>query len=588
MTCHFRLVLSLFVVWAAIDWRSRPQLCQAADKADVVLLSGHIATLDDDERFVQALAIRDGRILRSGSSDEIQKLVGPKTTTIRLQGRTVIPGLIESHCHAIGVGINALNVPYADLRSIQALQRWVRNRAKDLPAGRWIHVPRTDITRIDEMRYPSRDELDQASATHPVVMTASRKHVLNSVAWETIGVKQDTDEVAGAKIVRDEQGRPWLLSGGSQLLNDATPKPEHSDEEKLSALRRVHQVYSSVGITSIFERALNADGWKMYDTLRKRGELDLRVTGTIRQQFRSGDHVRDFTKKLGLKTGDGDDRLRVGPLKITVDGGIHWGTARLSEPFGSRRINFYKIGTLVDPDYRGDIRYSVDQMRDIFHAGHELGWQMCVHVAGDAGVDRVLDALDQVNQKLPIEDRRFTLTHAYFPSPDIIKRCRALGVCVDTQTYVFYRDARFIHRIYGRDWSERFIGVGGWYRHGVPVAVNSDHMIGLDPDRAMNSFNPFLQLYVTVTRRDVYGNQYGESHRLNRSEALRCMTSNAAYLSFDEAKKGTLEPGKLADLVVLDRDYFTCPEEEIRAIRPVMTMVAGQVTYRRNSEADSR
>ena len=551
----------------------------AADPPDLILTGGRIATLDEQNSFVEAIAIRDGLIRATGTTAAIRRMAGPETREIKLAGRTVIPGLIETHCHAIGVGLSAMNVPYRDLRSIGEIQAWVQERAQEVPAGRWIQVPRADITRLAEMRFPTRDELDGASATHPVSLTSARKEALNGAAWKALGVEKNSDELSGAKIVRDDKGRPWLLSGGSQYIRKHVPRPEYSKEEKLRALKRVHDAYVSVGITSIFERALNADGWRLYQALKHRGDLQLRVTATIRQQFSSGKQVEDFTTKLCLTTGSGDDWLRVGPLKITVDGGIHWGTAHLREPFGPRRINFYKNETLVDPDYNGQLRYSVDQMRDVFLAGHKLGWQMCCHVAGDAAVDRILDALEAVNEELPLKDRRFTLTHAYFPVKDAIERCRRLGVCVDTQSYVYYRDARFINRIYGPNWSSRFIGVGEWYRGGVPVTINSDHMIGLDPDHSMNSFSPFLQLFIAVTRRDAYGNVYGEHQKLSRTEALRCVTTNAAWLGFDEGRKGTLEPGRFADLVVLDRDYFTCPENDIAAIRPTLTIVAGPITF---------
>ncbi len=208
-----------------------------------------------------------------------------------------------------------------------------------------------------------------------------------------------------------------------------------------------------------------------------------------------------------------------------------------------------------------------------------MGWQMCCHVTGDAGVDRVLEALENVNEQLPLNDRRFTLTHAYFPAHDQMPRLRKLGIGVDTQSYLYYRDARFIHRIYGPDWAERFIATGMWYGYGIPVAINSDHMSGLEPDHSMNSFNPFLALSIAVTRRDVYGNVYGKHQRLRREEALRCMTTNPAWLSFDESRKGRIVPGYLADMVVLDRDYFACAEEEIAKIKPVLTVVDGKVVF---------
>ena len=179
---------------------------------------------------------------------------------------------------------------------------------------------------------------------------------------------------------------------------------------------------------------------------------------------------------------------------------------------------------------------------------------------------------------------RFNLIHAYFPSEALAARAKQLGVGVDTQSYVYFKDADFIAKIYGPAWAERFIGLGTWYRAGVPVSPNADHMIGLDPDRAMNAFNPFLMLYVAVTRRDDFGNVHGEHQKLTRLEALRTVTAHAAWQSFDEEVKGSLEPGKLADFVVLDRDYLECPKEEIREIQPVKTVVGGRVVFEGKAE----
>jgi predicted amidohydrolase YtcJ len=288
--------------------------------------------------------------------------------------------------------------------------------------------------------------------------------------------------------------------------------------------------------------------------------------------------VEQFVSSLGLKPNSGDDWLKTGPLKITVDGGIHWGTTYLSEPYGDRRIQFYR---LLDAQYRGDLRFSVPQMAEIFAAGHKLGWQMSCHITGDAGVDAVLDALAASHQVAPVSDRRFTLIHAYFPTPAAVARCRQLGVVVDTQSYLYYRDADTLADVYGHDWAERFIGLGEWVRGGVKTAINSDHMLGLDPNHAMNSFNPALALYIAVSRKTDSGKVYGSQQKLSREEALGAMTTSAAFLSFDEAKKGALEPGKLADLAVLDRDYFTCPEEEISQINVVLTVVGGSIVYQR-------
>ena len=345
----------------------------------------------------------------------------------------------------------------------------------------------------------------------------------------------------------------------------------------MAAMKQVHAIYNSVGITSIFERATAREQWDLFKSMKDSGDLTVRATLTFRRGMKSAENVRKFIEDLGLKPREGDDWLRAGPLKVTADGGIHWGTTYLTEPFGKKRTDFY--GLKDDPEYRGNLSYTVDEMAEVFGEAHRLGWQASAHITGDLGITRVLDALDKIDKTEPVAKMRFHLIHAYFTTPDILKRGKRLGVCVDTQSYLYLKDADFIAKIYGKDWAERFIPLGDWHRAGIPVASNSDHMSGLDPYHSINSFNPFLMLYAAVSRKDDFGNVYGEDQKLTRMEALRTVTMNPAFMSFDEKIKGSLEVGKLADLVVLDSDYLECTEEEIREIKPTLTMVGGKVVF---------
>lgn len=556
-----------------------------AEVADQILLNGKILTVDAEDSIVDSIAIRGDRILATGASGEIQKLRGVDTVVIDLDGKCVIPGLTETHCHSIGVARASLGTPYEDYSDIAGMQAVIRKIAKETPAGKWIRAPRVEITRLTERRHPTTAELDAACDTHPVIFTASRKSALNSPALELLGF---TDDVApsSVEIVRDSEGGIRLLGNGLSLLlvkNIENVSPPEG--ELLAAMQRVHGIYNSVGITSIFERASDRSGWNLFSKLRDNDQLSVRTTMTFRRQMNTAEKVRQFTEELRLKPRQGDDWLRAGPLKITVDGGIHWGNTYLSEPFGSRRNAFYALPD--DPEYRGDIRYSLDEMTKVFAEGHRLGWQMSCHVTGDAGVDRVLQALEGAGPEIPTKRMRFNLIHAYFPTASAAARAKKLGLSVDTQSYTYFMDADFISKVYGPEWAERLIGLGEWVRAGVPVSPNSDHMVGLDPDRAMNSFNPFLMLYIAVSRKDQFGKIHGEHQKLTRPEALRTLTMYAAWQSFDEQSRGSLESGKLADLVILDRDYLNCPEEEIREIKPILTMVGGKPAYRIKSSAGS-
>lgn len=549
---------------------------------DTVLLDGKIVTMDSAERIVEALAIRDGRVLAAGTNAEIERLIGERTEVVRLDGEMVLPGFIETHCHAIGVARDSIHNTYAELSSIAEIQNWIRRRALEVPAGQWIEVPRNEITRLKERRHPTPAELDAACTTHPVLYTSALKHALNSAGFRAIGVTDAQSTIPDGEIVRDDQGRPVLIRGGNATIRrHMSPSPPVSREEALAALAKLLRRYNEVGITSIFERATDREGFEIFRTLHDRGQLTTRVTATFRFSARTAQQVEDYVKRLGLKPRGGDDWVRAGPLKITLDGGIHWGTTRLSEPYGQRRIQFYR---LTDPSYRGEQSYRVDEMTTIFETGNRLGWQLGVHVTGDEGTERVLDAVQAVAAKDPtIRDRRFSIIHSYFPSPEIARRAKALGACVDTQGYLYYKDADAMAEVYGQTWAERFIGLGDWVRAGVPVALNSDHMLGLDPNQAMNSFNPLRMLSIAVSRRTQSGQIYGPQQRLSRLDALRTVTTWAAYLSFDESNRGSLEPGKLADLVVIDRDYLTCPEEQIRDIQVCRTIVGGKTVYRREA-----
>ncbi|QDV20199.1 N-substituted formamide deformylase precursor [Gimesia panareensis] len=548
----------------------------AAETATLIFKNGKVITLDKQSRIAEAIAIREGKILAVGSNAEMQPFQGAQTKVVSLDGKTVIPGLIESHVHALRAARGELIQPHQELNSVAEIQAWIREKVKEVPPGRWITVPRTDITRLKERRRPTPAELDAACSTHPVYMNIARKNVLNTRGFELIGIRKKGDTLSGARIIFDDDGKPLMMEGGGGAISKLIPRETVPAEATREALKKLHAIYNSVGITSILERGSRVDEYREYELLKEQNELTVRMTMTIREQLRSAAAVKEFTEKLGLITGDGDDWVRVGPLKISVDGGIHWGSTRLSEPYGEKRIKFY---VLEDPEYRGDLAYSRELMAEIFEAGQKLGWQMCCHATGDGSVNEILSALEDVNQRLPVKGRRFCITHAYFPSHKSVKRSKALGVCYDTQTYLFYRDADAINQVYGPSWVNRFMGLKMFVDAGVPVAINSDHMNGFDPDHSMNAFNPFLALYIAVSRRDIYGDVYGPHQKLSREEALRCMTSDAAYISFEEDKKGTLEPGKLADLVVLDRDYLKCPEEEIKQIKPLLTILDGKVVF---------
>ena len=346
-------------------------------------------------------------------------------------------------------------------------------------------------------------------------------------------------------------------------------------------LEGVHRQYVRTGITSVIERGATVEGYRAYEALQRAGRLNVRATVTFRIPHpEDAAQVERFITGLPFSFGSGDDWLKVGPLKIFVDGGILLGTAFMRDPYGAGAHDLYAID---DPAYRGFLTLTPEQIRSAIAMGHKHGWQMVAHVTGDAGVDAVLDAFAAAQAQRPSPDPRYTLIHAYFVHPDSAARAARLGVLVDTQPAWYYKDADALAAGLGRERLAHFIGLRTLRQAGVDVAINTDHMFGLDRDEALNPFNPFLTMYAATTRRTQSGAIVSGGEAVSREEALRMMTSAAARFSFDEKTRGSIEVGKLADFVVLDTDIMTCPPDRLRAIQPEMTVIGGRVAYERTA-----
>ena len=315
----------------------------------------------------------------------------------------------------------------------------------------------------------------------------------------------------------------------------------------------------------------------MYQRLRRENRLHVRATVTI-QLPRAEDRaaVRQFIEQLPFKPGDGDEWVKPGALKIVADGGILAGTSFMRQPFGVQSRSLYGVD---DKAYRGFLSLTRAQIDDAFAVGHSMGWQMAAHVTGDAGVDAVLDAIEAAQATGGGSNRRHTLIHAYFPDAATAARAARLGVMVDTQPAWLYKDADALTEALGAGRLQHFIGLRTWLDAGVRAAINTDHMFGLDPNQAMNPFNPFLTMAVAVTRKSEGGAVVGEAESISRERALRLMTIDAARLSFDESNRGSIEVGKLADFAVLSDDLLSCPADRIKDITVQLTVLDGRVVY---------
>lgn len=552
------------------------------EPADLVVRNARVLTADAAFTVARAFAVRGERFAYVGTDEGVRRYIGPATRVLDAGGRTVLPGLIDTHVHALGVAAQEAEEPFATLSSIGEVQEWVRRKAASAPAGEWIRIPRSYPTRLREGRFPTREELDAAAPRHPVVFDGAYAQVVNGEGLRRLGITRETPSPAGGEIVKDARGEPTgLLRNLRDLIARHLPSRTAPEDEILRRLEEVHRKYLEVGLTSVAERGATLEGWRRYRRLKEEGRLRVRAEVTILlDSGGTAEGAERFIRSLPFRPREGDDWLRVGPLKITADGGILIGTAYMREPYGPGAARLYAV---TDPGYRGTPTLTPAQIRDLVRTGHRLGWPMAAHVTGDAGVDMVLDAVEAAAVEAPFRGRPFTLIHAYFPDAATVRRAARLGVRVDTQPAWFYKDGDALGDALGADRMARFLGLRAWLDGGVTVAINTDHMFGTDPDGAMNPFNPFLTMDVAVRRRTEGGRVLAPEQAVTRAEALRMMTIDAARLLGEEDRRGSIEPGKLADFAILSGDFLGCPPERFRELRAEVTAVGGRVVFERGS-----
>jgi predicted amidohydrolase YtcJ len=570
---HWRwIALVLAVVLAAVAAR--------AQAPDIIYYNARILTMSPGQPSAQALAIRGDRFSAVGTNADVLKTAGPKTRKIDLGGKCIVPGIIESHVHPIGAALSEIDGEVPLLHSIPEIQAYIREQAKKTPPDRLIFVPKIYSTRLQEGRYPTRYELDQAAPGREAMTDNGYGSILNSALLKKLGIDRDTPQPANGRIEKDEKGEPnGLVLGATQLLRgvrDQRGSHPPTDEDRLWALKSMLHRYNSVGITSIYDRGEGPDGFRAYQTLHDRGELTARATVTYMMRAEgTPKDVRQEVERIPFVTGMGDNWYRVGTLKTVIDGGILLGTAYLREPYGPNT----QVYGFLDPTYRGVLSVKPENVMEMVKTGAALGWQMTSHTTGGGATDLLLDAYEAANRIKSIEGRRFTVTHGNFPDARAIERSKKLGVVYDLQPFWLYLDADALKDVFGPERMKYFQPLRALFDAGVVVGGGSDHMIRFDPRKATNPYHPFLGMWIAITRKTVGGRVVNPEQRITRMEALKMWTWNGAYLMFAEKEKGSISPGMLADLAVISKDYATCPEDEIKDIEALRTVVGGKVVY---------
>ncbi|HET8546793.1 MAG TPA: amidohydrolase, partial [Bryobacteraceae bacterium] len=514
----------------------------AGSDADLILHNGRVLTVDRSFSVREAVAVKNGRITAVGTSAAVLRERGTGTRVIDLEGRTVLPGLIDSHVHPLGAGLSEHRRRLPRLDSFAAAQSYVREQARITPKGQWIVVPRSFPTRLGEMRMPTREVLD-VTRDHPVMWDLSYVVVANTHALELSGITRDTPNPAGGEIVRDASGQPnGVLKNAQGLLKGLRDSDPVSETDKLDALEGMLKRYVAAGLTSVIDRALAPSEIALYEKLRRERGLPLRVMMTWRMPTSGA--IDEVVRRLesGPKP-YGDEWLRLGIFKVTLDGGMTIGTAYQRAPYGPFGAQLYGK---TRPDDRGQLFVSPDKLQAIMRAALARGYSLTAHSQGGGAIDALLDAWELLKQPERLAASRSHVMHGSFQSPESIARARRLGVLEDVQAAWLYLDAPALEKVFGDEGMKYFFPLKSFVDAGVLFAGGSDHMTGHDKNSATNPYNPFMGMWTSVTRMTTAGRVIHPEQRIGREDALRSYTLWAAYPQGAEKDKGSIEAGKFA------------------------------------------
>lgn len=535
--------------------------------ADLALINGKIITVDAKFSYAEAVSVKDGRIQLVGSTEEVKKLTGPDTKVVDLDGKTVMPGLYDSHIHVVGTGsaLQIINCRTPPMYSIEDMKKAVAEKVKTAKPGEWILGRGWDQAKLSDGRNPSRYDFDEVSPDNPVVLTRTCGHLLvaNSKALEIGGISKDTPQPVGGVIVRDENGEPTgMLEEGPAMNMVRNEIPAEGIEDYMSQIKTACKAFNKVGITSVIDAGNSSDHMVAYQLLKDKGDLTVR-TNMMLAAIQKSEPIEDSVKRINefpMLTGYGDDLLKLQGLKILIDGGIGGRTALLRECYED------------DPEDFGVLTVPVDELQQLVDAANLRGMLCGIHCAGGKAMDIVIDAFKKTNELKSIKGRRFYLIHAYQPSEQNFKDCRDMEIMVASQpSFLYYLGDSYYGNV-GPERSKWLKPHRAWIDEGILCAAGTDSPV--------TPFPPFVSLWTSIARRtEMNDTQMGTEQKVTREEAVRMYTINGCFLTFEEDLKGSIEPGKLADMIIIDRDIMTCPEDDIKDTKVLTTYLGGKAVY---------
>jgi len=553
--------------------------CAAAPSSalepDLILHDGHIVTVDFGFSIEQAVAIKDARFVAVGNNDEIMNLAGPGTSIIDLKGKTVIPGLIDSHIHAYDYGLHITkHVMFStgEHLTIASMLERIRKWAEKTPPGQWIYARGPySLDFIAEGRLPNREELDTVTPDNPFIMNM-QGHVgaVNSEAIRIAGINGDTPDPKNGKFMKDPKtgkltGILYEFPAFGPFLKHI---PEYSLADKLNAVRKADEVFNSLGLTTVVNLWAALDDLAVLKRLALDNELTVRWNVMLKltpADFagKTREEVDDKLRAIGPPIRFGNDWLKLNGVKIIYDGFVE--TADMHKPY---------MQDVFGKGWHGIKFWNKRTLKYVLLACAKNEVQVSIHVVGDAALDDVLNVMAEVDKEYPVAGRRWTLEHAgTMPTSTDIALAKRMRIIISTQQSMGWSIDESFKKSWGKKRGSYFAPNKTWLTSlGHPyLKAGSDN----------RPINPFIGFWAYITRKDVDGVVNHPEEALDRKDTLKLYTANGAYGMFEEKNRGSIEQGKLADLVVLDRDIMSVPVDEIKDMKPAVTIVGGKVVYKR-------
>lgn len=544
------------------------QLAAGADKSgkdddldrgpELIVVNAVVYTVDDRKPQAEAFAIRHGRFCAVGASAEIRKLASRHTRVIDAEGMTVVPGFIDAHTHPAASGADHLINVDCDGRSIAAIKDVIRARAAKTREGDWVFGFKYDDTKLSDGRPLRIGDLDEAAPKNPVRVTHRGGHtaVYNSAAFRLAEITRDTPDPKGGTFGRDDKGE--LTGFVAELAVDMVKRlPVPTRPQGQAGVKIIAELMTAAGLTSVHDADADKANFLAYQDARAAGDLPLRVYVMANPQ------LYETWKTAGLRTGFGDEFLRIGGLKLYVDGSASERTMRMSQPYVGR------------PNDHGILVTTQEKLNEQVADAYRNHFQVGVHANGDVAIDMVLTAYELVNRLHPRKDARPRIEHCTLVNAALLKRIAALGaIPTPFYTYVHYHGDKWAQ--YGDERLRWMFAHRSFLDAGIAVAGASDYVPG--------PFEPLMAIQSMVTRKDLKGRVWGPNQKIGVADALRICTLNGAHASFEEKEKGSITPGKLADFVMLAKDPHKADPEKIKEIKVVRTVVGGRTVYPKDAE----